>query len=60
MRSVVFAFVSLSTFRKNLEFFPKVDINFSLNFIGLPFHNLNYICGYVSVNLLFEKCLYRI
>ena len=41
MRLVVFAFVNLSTFPINLEFFPKVDVNVSLNFSGLPFHNLN-------------------
>lgn len=60
MRLVVFAFLHLSTFPKNLEFFPKVNVNVSLNFIGLPFHNLNYIFRYVSVNMLFEKFSYRI
>ena len=55
MRLAVFAFVNLRTFPKNLEFFPMVDVNVSLHFIGLSFHNLNYIFRYVIVNLLFEK-----
>jgi hypothetical protein len=61
MRLVVCAFVNLSTFPKNLEFFPpKVDVNVNLNFSGPSFHNLTYIFRYVSVNLLFNKFSYRI
>jgi len=41
MRLVVFVFVNLSTFPKNLKFFPKVNVEVSLNFSGLPFQNLN-------------------
>jgi hypothetical protein len=60
MRLVFCAFVNLSTFPKNLEFFPKVDVNVSLNYSGLPFHNLNYIFKYISEYMLFEKFSYRI